>query len=297
MGDLTDHNKKIDKMIRKGLTTVEKVSRTSSEEEMAKYGRKHSWRLYGTDAAYCPRKAVLYGAEERVHETRPEGKMYMALGTAAEDVLVDGFHNSGMLLWKQYRVPEGEINVGGKVDIIAFLEYVFGVEVKTCEKVPDQPKPEHEAQALLYSLLLGIPFKLLYQSRKVVRSVPGGRVELDFGLLDVDTSHERLWATAVGLARSYVYSLERLLPERPSHFTKTGNCTYCPFKQMCYGSEPFPIPVPGPGVREDVEARVRQLATLLMDQRPSKKIGMLKFLQENNERARAVLEGADWSKI
>lgn len=197
--------------------------------------------LYGSDAGLCARRNVLLQNNSWVTSSKsPTNLAYMAMGVGLEDMLAASLHDKGRLLIQSLRLPLfPEFKVSGKIDFVIFdhQEELSLIEVKTCGKLPLEPKPTHLAQIQTYAAISGINRAwLTYISRDV---------RVDFGdtlairSFFVDCSDEALLNRLTIASLSFLSEREKLLPPVPAHFRKHTECHYCEFRDLfCWKSRP-----------------------------------------------------------
>jgi hypothetical protein len=197
--------------------------------------------LYGADAGLCARRNVLLSRNSWVAGYKPAtAQAYMAMGVGLEDMLAAGLHSKGRLLIQSLVLPLfPQFKISGKIDLVIFdnQDELALVEVKTCGKLPLEPKPTHLAQIQTYAAVSGITRAwLTYISRDV---------RVDFGeqlairSFFVDCSREALHGRLTTAALSHLCSEAALLPPVPAHFRKHQECHYCEFRDLfCYRLRP-----------------------------------------------------------
>lgn len=210
---------------------------------------KQRVNLYGADAGLCARRNTLLAHNTWVpSETTSATNAYMRIGVALEEMLRDALQEAGRLLaWNPYLVEIPELKIRGKVDL--FIQDQDGelaiVEVKSCGKLPDEPRPTHLIQAQTYAAVSGVhKVWLTYISRNV--NAPGEtwgpNVSMRSFLVETGTEvlKERLKVAALSLEAIRL----RQLPPTPAHFRKHTECHYCEFRDLfCWK--------PRPGLGED----------------------------------------------
>lgn len=75
-----------------------------------------------------------------------------------------------------------------EVPVIGYIDYIWddwGLDLKTTERMPSKPKPEHARQVSIYSAAKGKPFKLLYVTDKKRAMYPVFETEIDSALKDM----------------------------------------------------------------------------------------------------------------
>ncbi len=94
------------------------------------------------------------------------------------------------------------------------------LEIKTTNKIPDNPYPNHVMQLNSYQAMIKAEKGyLIYISRN-------GQVEVFPHRFD-----KRLWKTTIKRAFNYYFSLRKNRAPKPE---PSPLCTYCPFKWKCY---------------------------------------------------------------
>lgn len=274
----------VQSMVQKGLTSHEYVERNG--------------RLYASDAAYCPRQAVL-NSNQTGDVIRPAAfKAYVELGNKVEDLVIEALHNVGALLFKQYRLPDFGINLGGKIDAIVVINgHIRILEIKSCGELPTKPKPYQASQALMYSAVTGLKSSLVYFSRHVADY--SGQLKIRQFDLDVtgDEAKGALWFSAY----AEFANRRKVLPSIPSHITAKSHCGFCSFTDSCFGVEPFPpVQHVTPAVHAELVAETNAFVDDMMT--PSKvqdrRNGILNFIMRNGSRAtHEFLADKDWTTI
>jgi hypothetical protein len=200
--------------------------------------------LYGADAGLCARRNVLLEHNTWVpSETSSATNAYYAIGIALEDMLCKGLENANQLIASNpYLVEIPGLKIRGKIDlvIVDHQEELALVEVKSCGKLPTEPRPTHLVQAQTYAAVSGIhKVWLTYISRHVNPQGEkwGPNVAMRSFLVDTGTEvlKERLRVALVSVAASRL----RQLPPVPAHFRKHTECHYCEFRDLfCWKPRP-----------------------------------------------------------
>jgi len=141
--------------VHRGLKRVERIERDG--------------RTWVSQVSVCPRQGALAATFVGDSEETAAKEFYCEFGNTAEEIILRGWYNSGILLFADYALPDIGINLGGKIDaIVVYNGKITVAEVKTCgTKMPTKPKLTHFAQASLYSAITGLPYVIYYQSRNV----------------------------------------------------------------------------------------------------------------------------------
>jgi CRISPR/Cas system-associated exonuclease Cas4 (RecB family) len=197
--------------------------------------------LYGSDAGLCARKNVLL--EHNVwfdNEITPASAGYMAVGVALENMLAEGLRRTGRLIQQNIRIVEMPgLKIAGKIDLaISDHEGQLAlVEVKSCGKLPEAPKPEHLAQIQMYCAVSGIHRAWLTYISRDIRLEFGSRLALQ--TFPVETGEEILTQRLATAALSRLASDSHRLPPMPPTFHKHSECHYCAFRDaFCWGERP-----------------------------------------------------------
>ena len=257
-------------------------------------------RFYASDAGFCPRQAALKSRGGGEIDNPASFNAYCELGNTIEALVLGALTSTGNLLFKQYRIPDIGLNLGGKIDGIIVSDGKLRVlEIKSCGELPKtDPKPEHKAQALIYSAVTGLPASVLYFSRDVV-DFKGSLMLKEFPLDDlVDEKRATIYRAAL----AYFSTRKGILPDIPSHLTTAKDCGHCPFKDFCWDGVATVTTDLKPPSGPEGEKLVEQ-ATLFTENFFSNQVvadrrnGIIKHLQTNGgQTARDVLKG-DWSHL
>lgn len=269
-------------LIRKGMT------------EVAKYDRRG--RIYASGSSFCPRQTVLGSILTSTEIQSPASKGYMSIGSAIEEMITDALYKSEALLFKQYRLPDMGLDMGGYIDAIVFSDArIRALEIKSCSSLPAQPKPEHVAQASTYSVAVGLPASILYFSRNVANY----NGELQMREFQLGLSHDDHVSTLFNICYSRLCITNNVAPPRPDGWSK-DKCGYCPFVPMCWEGEPVPIdPLEGEE-RIKLMKRAKQMAEGLAspEQMRVRRTGVLNFLLKNgSDVAKRLLVDSDWDSL
>lgn len=268
------------------------VNMMSWEEELE--GRR---RPYASTVAYCPRQNYHFALpQDEMNVFGPESVAYMGFGIGFEDFLYRRMVEEGKAFLSNPYLPhisdewEG-IDVGGRIDIVGWdhKDELAIWEVKTCGKLPTEPKLNHLRQIQTYAILGGFDNAyLIYQSRDVM----DWRIkELKFRVFTVDTSREALLDVTAQIFYTFASLDGGWLPSKPSSFRKSTECRYCPFKDECWGAEWAGIHEPLP-LEDDLEEKqiARKKAEEYFDWRPN---ALRRFL----ERDLHLIEEPHYSKL
>lgn len=218
--------------------------------------------LYGADAGLCARRNVLLAHNTWIaNEVTPASSAYMRIGVALEDMLASALQSKGKLLVQNMWLTEiPGLLIRGKIDltVLDHEDELSLIEVKTCGKLPDSPKPPHLAQIQTYAAVSGIHRCWLTYISREVRFEYGPNLALRTFAVDCgeETLRERLKIAVL----SRDASLQRTLPPIPPHFRKHTECHYCEFRDYACWK-----PRPGLAKAEEVETETPLLAEMKVD--------------------------------
>lgn len=254
-------------------------------------------RLFAGDVAHCPRKAVLHhhiDADTKV-ETAASGKLYMAIGSAVHAQVTDSLFAQGLLLFKEYRIPDLGLSLGGYVDaVVLFDGKVRNVEIKTCGRLPTEAKLEHRHQALMYEAVTGFLSIVLYVSRTVASW--DGKVQMR--AIELNATPEERDQVIRSAATAHYYSAAGVMPLIPSYLKSKADCTYCPFGEICWGSVNAPISQPSLPQRELLNEQVARHVEAVKRNSTERTNGILNhILLHGTVHAKRVLDDTEWSGL
>lgn len=194
--------------------------------------------LYGGSAGVCQRENFLSAQDKPLGNVRsvttPQSYFYMSIGDGIEKAVIDGLTRADRLFGDNVYLPVSTPLVRGKMDII-FLdennEICVG-EIKSCGKLPNEPKHGHLAQATTYASISGHDnVYVIYISRNVVNA--DGSVAIK--AFKVDTSKNALMANMRIIVESGKAIESGFIPQIPTHIKKSM-CYYCPYNEsFCWG--------------------------------------------------------------
>ncbi len=235
-------------------------------EMVAAKGKRYRPYASGLD---CPRKVWFFANTDSGPQVNPATmKLYQEIGNSVEEVIVNGFRNNSNLLGTQVKLPNPPkrygVNVGGYIDMVALdsTGQIAAYEIKTCKKIPNEPKAPHLSQALVYATLGGFDrVHIVYVSR-LVQDWPNPEP-----LIKVFTVNT---AEAIGdVATNIVYSCNTMAnaeaPPRPSHFRKHRECQFCDFQVRCW--DDGTVPTMAPQDAHEAYAAAEKVAPEIIDMR------------------------------
>lgn len=217
-----------------------------------------------SDVAFCPRRAVIFrhAAPSMVSSTSVASKLYMSFGTAAHRVLQKQLGQVGILVESERYIRREEPALGCYIDAIVKMngkKYVM--EIKTCGKLPDEPKPEAPFQTGLYMFLTKIPRGVVVYVSRSVYDWRNSKLlirEFQVGPIYVERAIH-------SLAVAQTYHEHKRLPPVPSHIGARSHCTFCPFIKLCWNHESIDcgLAMDGASLNEQVDAWEERLRSEL----------------------------------
>ncbi len=281
-----NEEKNLNEIVVRGMTNIRSKTRDG--------------RLYASQSGQCERKTALTSTQVGNEVITASMNAYFKIGETIEELILDSLFDQGILLFKQYRLPDIGINMGGYVDGIIFVDgQVKVLEIKSCGTVPNKPKPDHLAQTLIYSAITGLPAQIMYMSRQPADFYGNMNIET----FDIETSTENLSKAVWSAVYGYLAVGMGVLPDRPPHMKKSY-CGFCPGFNDCWKTGPkneikgLKSPTSDQhaelveSTSKFVEAILNPVAT------KDRRIGVLNFLSRNGTRyAKNLLESSDWSNF
>lgn len=208
--------------------------------------------LFASDAGYCHRKsALVINCDPEMTDTiEAAGALYMGIGSAIHEALGRALKRAGTLLGQEVRVEGFGLGLGGYIDLVAMVDgQPTIIEIKTCGALPSRPKPWHYEQAMVYSLVTGIRNPVVLYASRNVADYSG---KLVMQPLTIEATEVDYRTIAIRLFLSYHYSQRGLLGQIPDHIKTERDCSFCPFKPMCWGSVSAPISHATPKQNEEI---------------------------------------------
>lgn len=260
-------------------------------------------RLFASDSAFCARQGVIKSRTLSDSIESPSFYGYTKVGETMEDIVVTGLHLDETLLFKQFRLFAVDgLNLGGKIDAIVYVEgKVYAVEVKSCGELPKSATERgyQASQAALYSVITGLPGKLLYFSRTVANQ-QGDLKMVDFDI-STEQSHLALWTIMYAQYANEIGAV----PDVPSHITGPSKCGFCPYKKSCFGEDKQPLPMTRelhhvtPDEHIMLVEKVGQFVAKFTSPEETRvrRNGVLSHIMANNTIAARVLADKNWDDL
>lgn len=225
--------------------------------------------VFSMDGGYCPRRAGLFMHVTGTMPRDAASEFYFGIGNAIHRAVMKGLTAAGVVLAEEWGVKDESINLVGYVDAIVKLDGNAQVlEIKSCgTKLPDRPKSDHECQAITYSIETGLPDPIILYVSRQVASFDGKLLMQQF---TIDNYGEKLKAVAKRLAISHLCAKAKVLAPVPKHIRSERNCGFCPFKDMCWHGNPFPLSESSLGARKGIMDEAAIMATELLERMPER---------------------------
>jgi hypothetical protein len=262
--------------------------------------RERNGRLWASDVGLCEKRAVLNATKENgISIATATNNAYFKLGIEIEEIVLDALFKKDKLLYKDYRLPDIGLNLGGRIDGIVFVGGKIRVlEVKSCGAMPSKPKPTHAAQAAVYAAITGLPATVLYFSRNVAKF--DGKLLIDEFDLEPDETKKR--EVIFRIVYSQLAVDEKIIPNKPLSITSKGSCGYCNYTNDCWGEDEINYHYPKVTPKQHLELLDKSnaftdklLATREVEKRRN---GVLNFIKINgNEYAKKVLTSSNWKDL
>jgi CRISPR/Cas system-associated exonuclease Cas4 (RecB family) len=286
--------------IRQAESTLEQAIIRGASEQGVKIIRENG-RIHAKEASNCSRQSAFNAIHELIFgeigttDFSATSSFHMGIGTAIHDIVTGALEKQGRLLFAEYKLPESELNMGGKIDgIILDNGKIKVLEIKTCGPLPASVKPDHYAQAVAYSAILGVDTVVLYVSRNV-QDYSGKLLIKPF---DLYPSMDERRKIVMNLCLARIAINDQKLP--PILFESSKSCEYCQYLSYCWGQETHRVDdyeYYG-DARADLFFRAEQMANRLFDDIDVRRNGIFKHLSiHGTELARTLLSGSDWKSL
>lgn len=258
-------------------------------------------RMHGSEAGYCHRLCVFNGLVVGDNTTTATSRLYMKIGNAIHEAVTAAADKQKTLLYREYKLPDIGLNLGGYVDAIVYLpntKKLALLEIKSCGALPGDIKDGHREQALFYHAVTGITPYVVYVSRNV--SDFAGRVMIK--PMKLNYTDDNVFEAVYSAAYAY-YSMKLNVVGDIPFGMNTVKCKYCAYKTVCFGNSKIPKPLRLATLEESTEIMNDALAFtkafLDADERKRRTHGIIKHLQAyGTEHAQSLLSSSiDWDSI
>lgn len=269
--------------------------------------RRSRVRFHASSGGHCARRNVLHITQSQSVAFDAAAQLYTKIGSTIHSAFQDALFKEDALLFSEYHLPEIEtLKLGGYVDAIAVLEQnkVYGLEFKSCGKVPIAVSEEHYKQALIYGAVTGLPMIVLYMAR----SVAGWDRQLHLKSFKLAPTDAEYCDVLTILALSTLAAAANQTPPIPARFASQKDCGYCPFKSTCWPLAGALAPATPPdapawptmdaATYAEMFAKAHVIATDLVATRDRRRNGVLKHLAKNGTpTARRLLQITEWDTL
>lgn len=239
-------------------------------------------RLYASSAGYCERKEVWLTSNTTGDRSSASGKLYSEIGKTVENVIQRSWKKQGILIASNLKVNWNRFNLGGEVDAVVMYpgtDKLTIVEIKSCNKLPKEPKLPHISQASLYSAITGLPSVIYYQTRNVADWSSGAGI-LEAVEFPIPDSDDYLLPYVEKVIRSFLYARDELSPPIPAGFRRTVHCSFCPFIERCWNTNSLIYPLPSDKKLEEYERIIKREAEQYLERRPRRRENFLTTLRD-----------------
>lgn len=221
-------------------------------------------RLYASESGHCARKGTLSALDSDDTLMKPTFLYYTEIGKTVENALIQSLITSNVLLFpnkdnitEQFNIPDVGLNLGGKLDGIIYKNGKISLlEIKTAgQKMPNDPakeKPQHLAQARIYSALLGTDINLLYFARNVSSDMHGESLKIRefYYKFDRGAVYDTIFSACLS-SYSVTNGYIPPIPETINFQNKADMCSYCNFFSYCWSDNKKEINLKTPNEQEN----------------------------------------------
>lgn len=198
--------------------------------------------IFGSNAGLCSRQTagMILLDHNHVQEQGASSQFYFKIGSAFEKVVKAAFTNKGLTFTDEMRVEDrlapNTPSVSGRVDfVVEEGGELTLVELKSCGKLPDKPKPAHLAQLTTYLFLTGAPKGVLFYISRDVADFKGNLKAVAF---DVIPTEQELYDVGLQIAIGAIGASRQLVPQIPEHM-KQYKCGFCALRDHCWNGDPM----------------------------------------------------------
>lgn len=198
-------------------------------------------KIFGSNAGLCSRQTagMILMDESFESVVDASSEFYFAIGSSFEKVIKKAFKKSGLQFIDEIHVSgqmaEDLPEISGRVDFTVKEDGELTlIELKSCGKLPDKPRPSHLAQLKTYLLLTGVQKGVLWY---VSRNVANYKGEIQSVTFEVEPTDSEFLKTATEIAIGSLGAVNELIPQIPPHMKKY-KCGFCPLIKMCWDGGP-----------------------------------------------------------
>lgn len=207
------------------------------EHNLVTFGRPSRTRIFASNAGLCARQTAGLMMLPEGHKVRRQAstQFYFALGSTMESVMKKAFKRGKVFVDDELRVEchLPAIPVSGRIDFVLRdpdTNELLPMELKSCGKLPDRPKPHHLAQLMVYLTITGKPRGLLWYVSRSVSDFTGHLMQRVF---EVEPEPKEKELIAHRMAYATLMMRYNYLPAIPRDMKKY-KCGFCPLVPMCW---------------------------------------------------------------
>lgn len=234
------------------------------ERTLKSVGKSGRDRIFASSAGLCERQTagLMMLFDESGDKRRASTQFYFKIGNAFEDVMSRAFQKAGMEVDRETRVEavHPQLPVSGRIDFILRDpedDELVLMELKTCGKLPTQPKPVHLAQLMVYLTLTGMEKGLLWYVSRTVAGWDGDLIQKVFEVkpLPIDK-----YNVSLKMAIGTISANRGVLPPKPEEMKKY-KCGFCSLIPYCWDGKDVGVRAKTPSVKEYM--KILQMADVI----------------------------------
>lgn len=210
------------------------------EKNLVTFGRPSRDRIFASNAGLCARQTAGLMMLPSSFKSRrlASTQFYFKIGSAFEAVMEKAFKRGGVFIDSEFRVEcyHPDIPVSGRIDFVLRdpdTGEVLPMELKSCGKLPSNPKHHHLAQLMVYLAITGKPRGLLWYVSRTVSDFSGALKQMVF---EVEPTEKEKYQTVLRMAYATRMAEHNFLPAIPKDMKKY-KCGFCPLVPMCWQDE------------------------------------------------------------
>jgi hypothetical protein len=207
------------------------------ERNLKSVGKSGRDRIFASAAGLCERQTagLMLLFDESGDKRRASTQFYFKIGNAFEDVMSKAFQKAKMEVDRETRIEayHAELPVSGRIDFILRdpeNDELVLMELKTCGKLPTQPKPAHLAQLMVYLTLTGQERGLLWY---VSRTIAGWDGDLKQRVFEIEPTAIDKYNVSLKMAIGALAAKQGMLPPKPDSM-KRYKCGFCTLIPHCW---------------------------------------------------------------
>ena len=207
------------------------------ERTLKSVGKSGRDRIFASAAGLCERQTagLMMLFDESGDKRRASTQFYFKIGGAFEDVMSRAFNKANMEVDRETRIEayHSELPVSGRIDFVLRDpedDELVLMELKTCGKLPTQPKPVHLAQLMVYLTLTGMKKGLLWY---VSRTVAGWDGDLKQRVFEIEPLEIDRYNVSLKMAIGALSAKAGFLPPK-AETMKRYKCGFCSLIPHCW---------------------------------------------------------------